>query len=461
MAWGLLCTTFTLRAQEPDISVSPTPVGSGARAAGMANAFVAIADDATAASWNPAGLVQLERPEISAVGSYNFLFESFAARGHDESERDHYSDKLDLNYLSLVYPLPFLVLGKNATVSLNFQKKYELNHVFDLNFNTFMHDGVSLLSNFLVLDYEQKGSLNALSPAVALELTQRLSVGATFNFWRDSFLGESGWTQRTRSRMFILDGVHPVIAFSNTQEEYKNFTGSNLTLGVLWTPTDRWSFGLRYDTAFTGNADYRKHQLSMQLDPRPLVTNLGPFFVREQRKIRFPATLAVGAAWRANDRLTVALDVTRTDWNDFYIKDAYGARRSLVDSGNIDDLFAPHFKPTSTARCGVEYVLLPKQPDEVIKRLWTLRGGLLYDEEPATGKSAGFVLGPNKGSGEPESFYGLALGAGLQLNQRVNIDVAYQVRYGQEINRDMIRGVPAFKEDYFQHRLLFSTIIYF
>ncbi|MCJ7810524.1 MAG: hypothetical protein MUP26_09715, partial [Desulfobulbaceae bacterium] len=42
-----------------EIPSSPNPVGSGARALGMGGAFIAIADDATAASWNPAGLIQL------------------------------------------------------------------------------------------------------------------------------------------------------------------------------------------------------------------------------------------------------------------------------------------------------------------------------------------------------------------------------------------------------------------
>ena len=51
----------------PAIFAAPLPSGSGARALGAAGAFTAIADDATAASWNPAGLIQLERPEVSAV----------------------------------------------------------------------------------------------------------------------------------------------------------------------------------------------------------------------------------------------------------------------------------------------------------------------------------------------------------------------------------------------------------
>src|SRR5262252_10345012 len=53
------------------VGVSFNRTGSGARAAGMANAFVAVSDDGTAASWNPAGLAQLRKPELSAVSSTN------------------------------------------------------------------------------------------------------------------------------------------------------------------------------------------------------------------------------------------------------------------------------------------------------------------------------------------------------------------------------------------------------
>jgi len=48
-----------------------TRAGSGARAAGMANAFVALSDDGTAASWNPAGLAQLRQAELSFVYGVN------------------------------------------------------------------------------------------------------------------------------------------------------------------------------------------------------------------------------------------------------------------------------------------------------------------------------------------------------------------------------------------------------
>jgi hypothetical protein len=43
--------------------------GKGARAAGMAYAFNAVADDATALSWNPAGIIQIKKPEIAFSNS--------------------------------------------------------------------------------------------------------------------------------------------------------------------------------------------------------------------------------------------------------------------------------------------------------------------------------------------------------------------------------------------------------
>ncbi len=41
--------------------------GAGARSLGMGKAFVSIADDATAAYWNPAGLAGISRPELTAL----------------------------------------------------------------------------------------------------------------------------------------------------------------------------------------------------------------------------------------------------------------------------------------------------------------------------------------------------------------------------------------------------------
>jgi len=117
----LFCVAPATFAQDREIEfpISPTPVGAGARAAGMADAFVAIADDATAASWNPAGLVQLETPEFSIVGSFNAIREEFLSDSHTEIEKTFRDDNVDLDFASLVYPIPRLIAGRNSVVSIS------------------------------------------------------------------------------------------------------------------------------------------------------------------------------------------------------------------------------------------------------------------------------------------------------------------------------------------------------
>lgn len=449
-----------------EFSISPSPIGAGARAAGMADAFVAIADDATAASWNPAGLVQLERPELSIVGAWNSVRDRFdAAPIYPEFDSTHDVANFDLNYLSFVYPLPFVVMDRNVTVSLNYQHRYDFTRKFSVrrNQHTPLFRGSEMWSIFQQFSFEQTGGLSTVSPAIAFELTHRLSLGASLNLWRSTPFNDNSWTQTIRDSMADFVFGETDLALGRSKEEYKDFRGENYTLGLLWDINDRWKVGIRYDTAFTGDVDYERRGFEF-LTYAPLARSS----IREKRRVRFPDSLALGVAYRANDRLTISMDVTRTDWHDFYVKNGEGVRRSLVDGSNIDDrATATDFDPTYTVRLGAEYVFLPRQPPESLSRLWTLRGGLFYDEEPATGDHAKFVLGSGelrrspRGNGDPDRFYGVALGVGVQLNQRINIDMAYQYRFGRDVNADFVRGVQDFEEDVDQHRVLLSTVVYF
>src|SRR5262245_49426808 len=82
-----------------NFATSPSPVGSGARAVGRGTAFIGVADDATAASHNPGGLVQLQRPEVSVVGSYFLRFEQ-----QDVARLGTVVENQTLHELNLHYP---------------------------------------------------------------------------------------------------------------------------------------------------------------------------------------------------------------------------------------------------------------------------------------------------------------------------------------------------------------------
>ena len=68
----ILCFSLTYAATgDGGYAAAFSRMGLGARALGMGGAFVAVADDGFASSFNPAGLVQLKRPIFSA--SYRFM----------------------------------------------------------------------------------------------------------------------------------------------------------------------------------------------------------------------------------------------------------------------------------------------------------------------------------------------------------------------------------------------------
>ena len=224
----------------PSIFSAPLARGSGARALGLAGAFTAVADDATAASWNPAGLIQLERPEASFMLRETRVDQDHHADSESFSVGEDKFDDGNLNYLSAVYP--FRLAERNFVFSLNYQEAYDFNqnihrrysvdvfsvpsryldaalftdtdhqHFEDnsediiMTMDFFSHLTISqrstlnqILSQELLssLDFEQEGIIDAVTPAWAAELTPKLSIGAAVNFYQDSPLPD----RRIRSRI--------------------------------------------------------------------------------------------------------------------------------------------------------------------------------------------------------------------------------------------------------------------
>jgi long-subunit fatty acid transport protein len=447
-----------------DASIPPTPfpVGSGARAAGMANAFVAIADDATAASWNPAGLVQLERPELSLVGEALWTKDRFQSWREPEFDGAHTFNEQSVNFMSFVYPIQRPLWGRNIVLSLSYQRRYDFRRRFSGSLNTVQGaPGGLVLQQNAFLDFDQDGSLGTMTPAIAFELTNTLSLGVAVNFWRDTWFDDGGWEQTTRVNGRFNAG--PSVSFSRgySRERYEDFRGEHVTLGALWRANDRWTIGLRYESKLHGKADYRAVDREIRIVPNPLrPITVNARHVREQREVNFPDAWTLGVSYRRNDRLTLAMDISRTDWDDLSVKTDEGVRRSLIDGADLGDPFTrTNFDPTWAVRLGGEYVFIPKQRGETLDMLWSLRGGLFFEQEPASGRSTRSPFRP--GDGDPDDFYGVTLGVGVLVKQRLNLDLAYQYRWGNNVNGDLNPGLTGFSADERRHRFLFSTVLYF
>jgi len=72
VALGFAAVPMLAVAEEGSHAAEFLSHGVGARALGMGSSFVSIADDATAAYWNPAGLVQIQKRAVAAMYSDSF-----------------------------------------------------------------------------------------------------------------------------------------------------------------------------------------------------------------------------------------------------------------------------------------------------------------------------------------------------------------------------------------------------
>ena len=180
---GCAFSLFTITTFAQDLRFSleianPNPVGSGARALGIGNTFIAVADDATAASWNPAGLMQLQHPEFSFAFEAISQFSEINSTTHRESETQNSLNLEDFNYASVI--LPFY-LGTNMVFSLNYLKLFRFDNemrlpVFD---TATTENGVDTID--FLYDFDQHGGFSVLAPAFGISVSKKLSLGITFN----------------------------------------------------------------------------------------------------------------------------------------------------------------------------------------------------------------------------------------------------------------------------------------
>jgi long-subunit fatty acid transport protein len=419
---------------------TPNPVGSGARAVGMGGAFIAVADDATAASWNPAGLTQLKKPEISFALSYFRRRDDFTADEHPETSGVQKSLSKDLNYLSIAYPFEFL--ERNMIVSLNYQLLYE----FDRNIKTTINEKpIPPFSNPLKhkINFRQSGDLRTLSPAYAIEITPDFSLGVTFNIWTDKLFWSNGWESDTtiktrfyRGAMLNSRGVLSSIGRIKDRDRYYGFSGFNMNIGFLWDINQFVTVGGVVKTPFTADIEHER-----------VVTNTvkvpGSSLLKkrwrqdEDVELDMPLSYGLGVALRFSDRFTLSLDVFRTEWDHFRLEDGNGNRISPTTGKPSHE--SP-IEETTQVRLGAEYLFI------FTKTVIPLRWGVFYDPEPS--------------EKNPEDFWGVSLGAGVSIGDLI-FDCAYQFRYGNDVEGDVFLDLPSTGADVMQHLFMVSFIYHF
>lgn len=412
-------------AQEVAFSGSPNPVGSGARALGMGGAFIGVADDATAASWNPGGLIQLEAPEISIVLSYEKRFEDRSFADNPGASGNNSIGLSDVNYISAVYP--FSMMDRNLIFSLNYQTLYDFNKEAKTNYQ--YSQPFPGPSGARMTNKEIGGQLKALSPAIAMQITPAFSAGITLN-WFSQDLGCEWETAYTDKLVGEFAG-YPYDIDVGYEDEYQ-FDGMNFNLGILWNINSFLTLGVVYKAPFNADIHHKEtYQVSGTYQNTPPT-----IIIDEEQIMKMPQSYGIGIAYRFSDTFTMDFDLYRTDWQDYTIEQADGREISLFTG---QERYKSDTRPTHQMRLGGEYLFI--RDGYAIP----VRAGAFYDPEPT--------------AYSPDDFFGISAGSGIVLGKWI-FDMAYQFRWGNDAR--MIRlGKEEVGQDVQQHTAYMSLIYHF
>lgn len=325
----------------------------GARSMGLGGAFAALADDATAAFANPAGLVQLIEPEFSIEGRSWSSETEFVQGGRANGEPTgegvdtalgprlgvSSSDVSELAFTSLVFPTERWSIALYRHTWADFELTSEVNSLFgvvdgelDRSEDVRARTRVSVVNSGLV---------------VAAQLTDRFSVGVAavhFDAEMDSFSSEYAQDEEAFFELnpFTADLLDTTYSH---QAQTSDFVAH---AGFLLRATARWSFGGFYREGpelelhvveVAGPADDESPEGTVQLDA------LTP--------LAMPDVYGLGLAFRTvGGAATVSFEWARVGYSS--ITDSLDS--SVFDPGQIE------LSDGDELHMGLEYVFVKARP---------------------------------------------------------------------------------------------------
>ena len=408
------------------------PLGAGARGLGMGGAFVAVADDGTAATFNPAGLAQLRRTEIALVGFTETLTSSVTGQATEVGTSSITHRRPDFFGLAI----PFEAGRHNMTIQLSYQRAVDLfgegsAAVTEKNALREVHPGLPPLEAEFVerVATEQAGAFETLTLSAGYELTPRMSLGASVNYWF------GGWRVSGTNEVTLL-GVVPTDSGGVVQgkvfdldfDQEQSLRAFSLNFGFL-LKYPRISVGGVARLPFSGNYDLSERDVFDFLIPDAsgrTTRTVQDFAVKSQ--LRWPRRLGIGVALRPLKRLTLAADYSRSQWSRTVITDVPGgALLTDPDPTGGDGTPIPTFttlnlfdlepaaqtktRDASDWRGGAEYLIGTRG------LVVPLRAGVFRDRSPVT----------DLGSDQGRRIKGYTLGSGLNFRDIV-LDVTFERR---------------------------------
>ncbi|MRR08955.1 type IX secretion system membrane protein PorP/SprF [bacterium] len=400
--------------QEYDFNI----MGTGARARGMGGAFIGVADDATAVGWNPAGLAQLEKMEASVVGLFNIT--KYSSESTFGGETDTYEESASHPapaFASFVIPLK--TGNKNLALAVAYQRMVDMGNKAkgsDQDYGYFPTGDYDWT-------YEAKGGMDAITPAIAVQLSDNFSFGAAGNIYIN------GVTEKQKNTFTADQSIT-----DNFTEETK-FSGFNFNAGAL-VSLQKFSIGAMMRFPFNLKIDITNSNDYTNL---PTYGSGSTSSEMSGAEFSMPMIIGFGAAVKPTDKLTLAADYEIRP----YSNSEFSYQGTSDDAGMND---------CNQLRVGMEYIFTG--PNAV----FPIRLGFRTDPKTFDGFKGTWT------SPDTSQASGYAITGGFGLNMgRMMLDLAYE--YGNlkpiDVSGDLFGYQASMMSEYKSHNIMASAIFHF
>ncbi|HUO85051.1 MAG TPA: UPF0164 family protein [Thermoanaerobaculia bacterium] len=358
----------------------------GARAMGMGGAFLALADDASAAEANPAGLTILRRPEVSLELRHALMSQEMAVTGVypeiETAEFKEWSRTAEVQFASIVIP------RGNWAAALYYH--HPVNYT---NSATILPQAGQNVPQFFFLN-DPTGNQGPISEAECRQTPALCLMATTFPFfttvevdlktaglalaWKQGpvSLGVSGRYQRFREGAFTF----------RVSPDFQ--PASILAQGTLsgdaqgepdWEDDFTFAAGFKWELgpSFSVGGVYKQGpEFPAPVFLQNVLAGDTGFTQLQDVKFHAPDTMGIGIAWRPIPVLTIsadAVEVTYSNLTDNMTSSTFGVQPEDLKTDDVTEI-----------HIGAEYFFTTRIPFAVRAGWWREPGHSMYFAGPLT-----------------------------------------------------------------------------
>ncbi len=361
----------------------------GERAAGMAGAYTAVADDTGGLFYNPAGIAYASGSSLSgSMNAYQQIDTTYKKVLGGQYDWERSSGSLLPNFFGIVKPLGKGMIGFSYAVANSIEEDQD---------QTYDNIATTLGSaNQFIINFNNSDNTYNFGPSYARRISERLSVGATLYFHYRR--------QQRISNMILLYNSDRL--WSNEYFQLEE-SGIKPVVGVMWSPLNKLALGASVSQVTILDSKITIHQACLGANGSSYAAGslcqsgnvLNHRVIASNAVADYPLNINLGAAWFVSDGLLLSADIK------YFSASGSGANARIS---------------ATNAALGAEYYLNPR---------WALRGGLYSDFASTPKLQSGFTA-----YNQPEhvDLYGIAMSVShFERNSSISLGFNYAAGSGK------------------------------